>query len=406
MKHYLRLFYEAAAGDGGAGGGLPPSLADIEGGDGTQKPVNLDAAAQAAADQAAQAAAAAEAEYQALVKEAKNEDGSLKPGYKEENGKVVKDPDYNPNAAAAGAEGDGDDGDGNGAGEGDDDPLAFWTDVNKLHGREFQIEYPEGVDPISPEGAYHREKVIMQQAVNDFESYLQKADPRAYAYMLHRQAGGSDDDFFSEKTVSLPEYNTFKESTDVQVSVYKSSLIQKGLDAESAQLLVDKAIKDGKLFDQADVAYKAIEKSHAQQLADIEAANQRAQETYTSSVNKLNQSLTVAVSEGKGLNIAIPDTEKPGFLEFVREKVEYDSRTGKFLLVQPIADEELNRQLESLYLLYKKGDLKSLIQREAQTQNVRRLKKVVDKSKQGQNSGGQAAPAGRQPGSFVALGDL
>jgi hypothetical protein len=390
MKHF-KFIYDA---NPPGGGGLPPSLQDIENGI-EPKPTDLNQAAQQQAAEEARLAAEAQAQaataetaYNELVKEATNTDGSLKPGYvKNAEGKVEKDPNSTP---ADDPNADEDEGD-------------FWEDVNKLHGVDYAVEYPEGVDPVSPEGAYHREKVIMKQAIDNFENYLKESDPRSYAYMLHRQAGGSDEDFFSQKTFSLPEYTTFKDNADVQVSVYKSSLIGKGIDAESAQVLVDKAIKDGKLFDYANAAYNDVKASHEKELKLIEEANQKEQQVYQTSVNKLNQSLTVAIQEGKGMNIMIPDTDKQNFLQFVRETVEYDSKSKKFLLVQPVEDSDLNRQLEALYLLYKKGDLKSLIQREAQTQNVKKLKRVIQKSGNGHNSGGGEPPA---PTKKLALGDI
>lgn len=382
--------YEAGA-SGGSGGGGTPSLSDLDNpgfkpGDGTPTPEELAKKAQEQADAAA---------YDALVKEAKNEDGSLKPGYKEVDGKVVKDPDYKP----ADDQNAGDGGDGAAA----EDEGDFWADVDKLHGQEFKIEYPEGVDPVSPEGAYHREKAIMDIAVANFEQYLKKSDPRAYAYMLHRQEGGNDEEFFSNKTISLPEYETFKESAELQANVYKSSLINSGLDPETAQIVVDKAIKDGKLFDKADATYKKTEEDHAKELKRIEDANREAEQRYQSSVNKLNQSLTVVINEGKGLGIIIPDTEKAPFSQFVKSRVEYDAEKGKFLFVLPISDEDLPKQLESLYLLNKKGNLKELIVREAQSQNVKRLKRTIDKSRQSQNSGGGDGGGGNK---IVALGDL
>lgn len=385
--------------DDSGGGTLPPSLADIDkgtgiqSGDGSQKPSDLQQAQQ---QQQKKDPPADPPAPPAEPVEGLNEDGSLQEGYiKGEDGKVVKDPDYKPAK-------EGDDGDTDDAG-GDDstDDTDFWEDVDKLHGEELKVEYPEGIDPMSPEGAYHREKAVAGRAMEKFEAHLKATDPRGYAYLLHRQAGGSDEDFFSQKTFSLPEYDAFKDSADVQVRVLKSSLISKGLDDESAQMLVDKAIKENKLFDKADAAYQSAKDQYEKELAAVEKQNQQAESQYRTSVNALNQKLITTVNEGKGLNIMIPDTDKAGFTNFIRDHIEYDKGTGKFLFVQP-AGEDFERQLEALYLLYKKGDLKSLIQRQAQTQNRKRLGKVIEKSRQ-QKPGGDDTS---QKPAFVPLGSL
>jgi hypothetical protein len=179
----------------------------------------------------------------------------------------------------------------------------------------------------------------------------------------------------------LPDYEAFKEDADTQIRVYKSSLISKGLADEQAQMLVDKAVKDGKIFELADAEYRHAETEHTRSLDEINRKVAAANERYTTAVNQMNATLQVTVEKGDGMKWIIPDTEKPGFLNYLRNSVEYDKETEKFLIVQPVGKEELARQIEAMYLIYKKGDLSSIIKRKAATANAQRLGQVVDKSK-------------------------
>ena len=381
FNNLIKRHYDPAAGEGG--GVIPPSLADLSNPDYVPPANVLDA--QKAADEAAAAQKAIDDAAAAGATEGVNPDGTLMDGYtKNEDGTITKTVADAPEPADTG----------------DDTPEDFFADVDKLHGTTLKVEYPEGVEPFSPEGIYHREKVVAANAVETFEAYLKQSDPRSYAYMLHRQAGGDDETFYANKTYSLPEYSTFKDNADLQVKLYKSSLLSKGLDDDTAQMAVDKAIKDGALFEKADAAYKTAEQSHEAELRRIEATQAQAEQAYTSSVNQLNRTLTTVINEGKGMRFIIPDTEKANFTAFVKQHVEYED--GKFLLVQRIGD-NLTQQLESLYLLYRKGDLNELIKNKAQTQNVQRFKRAVDKSKQAPASG---ADDTAKPGGFVALGSL
>jgi hypothetical protein len=384
---FITRYLDAGSGDGG-GIANQPTLAELSDPNYVPKnaPTPEEIAAAKEAEDAKVAADQAAAEYEALVAEAKKEDGTLKDGYIEVDGKITKDPNYKP------ADDTPD--------EGDTDPLKFWADVDKLHGAPIEVEFPEGVDPLSPEGVYIRDKAVAEKAIEGFDTHLKTTLPRAYAYMLHIQAGGDDASFFSEKSINLPEYNVFKEDVTLQTNIYKSSLLGKGLDDETAQLAVDKAIKDGVLFNKADAAYKETETQHKATLDELEARNYAAEKEYTTSVNNLNQQLTTAITEGKGMKFIIPDTEKVDFTNFVRKHVEYDGKEKKFLLVQKI-DGELDKQLEAMYLLYKKGDLKGLITRAAQTQTVQRLGARVAASRQQQSS-----VADDKPGGFVPLGSL
>jgi hypothetical protein len=115
------------------------------------------------------------------------------------------------------------------AGKGDDSttendltPEVFFGEMEKLSGVKYEIEYPEGVNPLSPEGFVHRDKLVRNKAVDDYEAFLKETDPRSYAYMLHRQSGKPDEEFFGEhKGFILPTTEQLAESIDVQRNVYK-----------------------------------------------------------------------------------------------------------------------------------------------------------------------------------------
>lgn len=396
MKIYNTLFREAGADGAGGDPPLPPSLADID----SPSPETL-AAAQEKQRLADEAAAAATAAQEALEKEALNDDGSLKEGYsKDADGKITK----NEPAAA-------DTGNDDGAATDDDVPEgSFWDDVDKLRGEPVPVNWDEykdaegnPVDPESAEGALIREKIVEQRAIDAYDAYLKATDPRGYAYMLHRQAGGSDEDFLAVKATNLPEYEVFKESIDSQSALYKNALVEKGLDPDLAQAQVDKAIKDGKLFERADAEYKAQQALNERQLADIEARNNAEMKAYTDSVNKVNTMLTSAINENKGLKFIIPDTDKAAFSDFVKKGLRYDPETKGFMLVQDIKDDNA-RLLESMFLLYKQGNLKDLVVREAKKENVRKLQRTVAKSKNDQIEGKQDNLDGKDK--FVPLGSV
>ena len=379
MKHYIRMYLNDGGGDGG---GI--TLSDIDNNDITDPKNQVQ-------DPADGGTPPADDE----PKEGFDADGNLLPGYiQKEDGSVEKDPNYT----------EGDDS------KKDDDPdnndaASFWEDVDKLRGTALEVEYPEGVDPLSPEGVYHREKAVAQEAVNQFEQLLRKSDPRGYAYLLHRQDGGTDEDFFSEKTFSLPEYEAFKQNADLHQQVYKESLLAKGLDEDMVQVLVDKAIKDNKLFDLADAAYKATQKDHEKELARLDQLRKDADSKYNSAVNQLQISLSEAIREGKGMSIFIPDTDKERFQKFVQEFVEYDKPTGRMLIVQPI-EGSLPKQLEALYLQYKKGDLSALIKRAVQKENTKRLKVAVDKSKGNDRNKGGSDTGKTDSNGYVPLSSI
>lgn len=358
-----------------------PTLTDIDNpdfkpGDGNPKPDDLAAqqAAQAAAAEAAQAAADATrlAELQAkpLVDLTPEETAELN---KLKGTTPPADPPADDDLPA-------DD-------EGDENPLQFWEDVDKLHGEALDIKWedhkdPEGnpIDPLSPEGVLIRDKAIEARAVAKFEQHLAGNDARAYAYMLHRQSGGTDEDFFSTKTITLPEYTEFSNSVDLQQKLYREDLVRKGVSEKQAQFLVDQAVKDKEIFELADKAYKAQEKEQADKLIQIQAKLEADEKEFQNSVKALTTMLSTEINTSATMKFLVPEAKKTEFYQYVSSRVQESA--GKFLIVQEIEKNSLPRLLEGLYLQFVNGNLKDVVERQAKTTNVRTLRDRLNRQQQ------------------------
>jgi hypothetical protein len=276
-----------------------------------------------------------------------------------------------------------------------DDEGDFWEDVDKLRGEKIEIDWSkhidgEGnpVDPLSPAGVLIREKHVAQLEVAKFEESLEKSDPRGYAYLLHRQAGGTDEDFFSKKTITLPEYEAFKESVDLQQKVYRDDLLRKGLDPDQVKLLVEQAVKDKKILELADKAYKQTETAQQQEIDRLAKQLEEQNATYENSVKQLTTMLNEEISSNSSMKLLVPDAKKADFNNFVRKHIQ--SIDGSFYAVQQIDPKTLSRILDGLYLQFVNGDISGLIQRAAATQNTNRLKRAIQSTRDKQ---GKTTPA-------------
>lgn len=286
----------------------------------------------------------------------------------------------------------------------EEDPAeaeAFITEVNKLHGFDnFKVEYPEGVDPLTPEGIHFREKALMEYVREDYDSTLKQADPRGYAYLLHRQSGKPDEEFFGTETVTLPSYETFKNSVDLQKQLITKDLEKRGVDKEIIDATIEKAVKDGKLFDKADAAYKTVEAAEQKALADAERnATERAQREATA-IQQTVDAITDVVMNSKVSNIVIPDAKRAEFAEHIKQHLFFDGEN--FFLTKPITKDTLAEAIQAEYFGFVKGDLKALVERRAKTQNAERLRINTQKTKTSTKTGNEG---GRTSG-FVPLGDL
>lgn len=387
-----RPFREPGAAEGG--GGLPPTLseilpdnsmkswspapADIQGGDGSPKPSELDKAA------------AAKEEADKAVEESKKQppaEGAAESAAEEkipgegEDDQDAKQPDTEEAAE-----------------EGTVDPKEFFEAVDQLTGEPVAVEYGE-VDPLSPEGVAIRDKAIRKDEVVKFENHLKAQDPRAYAYFLHRSEGGDDESFFAQKTVSLPDEEFFKNSVESQSKLYKQSLIDRGVDEDIADSAVAKAIKDNTLTEKSTRAYNDIRTSQEQQLKQMEAEAQKEREVFQKECDLVLDNLNGTIDSGS-MKFIVPDAKKPEFKEFVRNSLRHED--NKFYAVTEIGSNPKN-VLESLYFQYIKGDLSALIEKRAETKTVQRLKLGVQKARSGSP---KSSNSSKLPGGYVPFGDI
>lgn len=281
------------------------------------------------------------------------------------------------------------------------DPSEFWTAVDQLHGFEdFKVEYPDGINPLSPEGAHIREKALMEHAINNFDAHLKQKDPRGYEYLLHRQNGGDDESFFARQSVVLPDAEAFKNSVDLQKDILTRDLINKGNSPEDAKFIVEKAIADQKLFERATNAYKTIEKAEADALARAEKAAADRVANEQKALQTMDSVITDVIMNSKTDKIVIPDAKRAEFAQFVKDHMYYDGE--KFFIMKPIDQESAAQQIQGEYFSFVKGNLKDLVERSAKTQNTKKLMLGVQQSKKSAKSSTDT----NNNGGFIPLGSL
>lgn len=377
-------FYRNDDGNGGGGATvLPPSIKDLEdvsSGDGTPvlpdlgnviEGLNPDGTLQDGYELGADGKTPQKKEAGSSAPvEGLNDKGELLPGYKkDEQGNVVKDPEYKDD------DNDGDDDPGN------EDPNAFFEDVAKITGIKVEVEYPEGVDPLTPEGVAIRDKVIADTAAINYEDYLMKTHPRAYALMLHLEAGGTEEEFFSDDSapaISLPTLEELRASPELQGKLYKQDLLSRGVSEKIAQMELEEAIKDNTLLSKSEAVHKSADELQKKQLKELENKNKKAQEEYKKQEDAVLGSLDKLITDG--LAFVVPEAKKEEFKSFVVNNLRYVD--GKFLVMQELGTDsaDMKKQIEALFFQYANGDLSGVIQRTAKKQASQKLRRTVQQA--------------------------
>lgn len=260
-----------------------------------------------------------------------------------------------------------------------DAQLEFFQELDRLHGGDpLEVEYGT-TTPSSLEGMLIRERAIEQRAYKTFEDQLKVTDPRAVAYMMHRSKGGTDEEFFTRRSSVLPDLDSFKENVSLKKQVYRDELLSKGLSEDHADVLVKDAETKGTLDSEAEAAYnRRIDNDRNQMLLLEEQAIQE-RKNYQAKADEVDNTLSSAINS-QALGLVIPDKEKGAFHAFIKEHVQTDGE--KFFIAQEIQKDSVERLTEALYLQFKKGDLSAIIQRKANSLNVKRNQVILGKTKQ------------------------
>lgn len=280
------------------------------------------------------------------------------------------------------------------------DDEDYYAVVDKITGRQYEIEYPENIDPTTPEGTAHRENFIREASFAEYEEFLKEKNPKGFAYLLHTQNGGTDEDFFGDKKgFVLPAKDQVEASVEVQTMVYKQDLISMGIDPDSAQALVEKAVKDNKLQERALSSFTKIEGAQKAYLAGIEQSNKERHEFAVAAVSNITTHIDGAINE---LNVIVPEGMKPAFKQFVLDNLQM-TPDGKFMIVQELDPKNLKLQIGSMFYQHIKGDMTQIVAKKVRTEAAQKLKLQADRTKTNVN---KDIPSGSTTNKTLTLGEL
>lgn len=316
--------------------------------------------------------------YQPPV-EGLNEDGTLQDGYeKDPEGNVVKIEEIDDSEEA----------------------TSFYEAVHAITGRPIEVDYGT-VDPISPEGVALRERFVRDAAIEEWDKNLRENNPRAYAYFLHTESGKPDEEFFEQKSFSVPDTSKLETSTDLQSDLVKRALVAKGVPEEAAQLTVESYIKANTLKEKALAIHKEYQDADVEQLRRLEEAQNKQRQEFDVQVKSVLDMVDNSIAGGN-LRFVVPEAKQPEFATFVKERIQYN-QDGNFYFTQVITPKDIKGQLESLFVQFNGGSLKDIVEKQATKLVAQRLRSTVQKDKATQTSGSEQTQSDNK---YIPLGDI
>ena len=234
------------------------------------------------------------------------------------------------------------------------------------------IEFDDSVDSLNKINdivVEHKSKKV----IGDFLAQ----SPVIKEYILHKQAGGDDNSFFTRKTQVINYENVAYPESDVanRKNVIKDLLTKVyGNPQDIANEMIDAYEAGGKLNDKYTEALSKLKdwqkanetKANEDNQKLIDARNQQTKDYWT----KVN---TTVKSGNLGL-ITVPENERESFYNFLSTPV----KDNKSLVEIKSEELDINKQLILDYLIYKDFNIDSLIKVKALSMQAEKLgKKVV-----------------------------
>lgn len=272
----------------------------------------------------------------------------------------------------------------------------LYEEVDRITGEPVVIS-DETLQPGTVEWIAKREETIKEKAIESFEKQLARELPLAYQFLLHQQAGGSPETFFSGNNEDYRAIALTKEDKATQELVYRKALALKGNTQEQIDGLVKIAKDSSKLFEQSSLELGILQKRQEQEAANRKAQADQAKQQEIAVTQNFYTTLDNILEKGV-TGVVIPKTERQAFGDFVASKVFV--RNGQVIYYKPIDLKNLETELAAEYFAFKKGDLKGVVERKANSLNAENKRKAIKISLVPRTSGAQPT------GTKVAMKDV
>lgn len=259
---------------------------------------------------------------------------------------------------------------------------SFWEDVEAITGNKIDLDYGE-TDPETPEGAALRESALIAKAQEEQLKYLETTYPEAFKILQYYADGGSIQDLVSPNEVDYSVVEIKEENTDQQKKFlldYYTNVI--GVSEAKANKMIefDEESDEG-LYKTAKEALDGLKEEQETKKAEKLEEQRQIAEAERERDRQFIGIIREITDAGEIGDFKVPTTEREEFNKAVMQRLQRDGNGG-YVYNVPITDKTIQQVLQEAYFGFKKGDLKSLITKQAKTENVKRLKrKAVEDQK-------------------------
>lgn len=244
------------------------------------------------------------------------------------------------------------------------------TEFKTHFGYELDGEFSEDLDGLKLLTTEVAKKIAQQELDTVFQ-----AVPDVAEYMNYRLKGGDPERFF-KVNFEEPDYEKFEiteDSTEINKQILRVFLKKQGFEDSEVMETIQDYEDTGILYKQANKAKPKLVNMQKTEKEKLFIEQQEAEKQAAEEADKQWKQIESTINSGKLGNIAIPESEKKKFFDWLAIPV--NNGKSQRMIEREQLDTENMLALE--YLLYKKFDIAKLAVAKQQTNQANRLKDLL-----------------------------
>jgi hypothetical protein len=256
------------------------------------------------------------------------------------------------------------------------------SDVEKITGISLDVDFGE-VHPDTPEGVAMYVEASRDNAVAEFEELLKEKAPNAYKAMLIESDGGDPAKFFVNSDSNVSPYigiEIKEDNTKLQEDIVIASFKEQGYNDEHINIIVQNYKDSNKLHEASLDSQKRLKESDDKRREEYEKSVTASKAEQVEQQTKFIRGLEEVVDKGVLGDFQIPKADKEAFVKHILPNIQHVGGDN-FMLVKPIASENLSDLLQSEFFSFKGGNLEKLVKRKVGTEKTKSLRRKISKDK-------------------------
>jgi hypothetical protein len=247
---------------------------------------------------------------------------------------------------------------------------SLYEEIEAITGFTLEKQYSDDV-----QGYAQRELDVYEKGFQDAYGDLKNTHPDIYELLEYKQNGGNPLDLLAKKlSANKREVNDTYDAKQV-VSSYLESV---GMSPKRIEKMIESLEDEGELEEEAKKYVELLDKQKDDEYNKELERQQLQYQQLQQDAKNVQLSIEDKINKGDIGNFIPSREDREAFKEYLfGNQLIRQSADGKYFIFRELDVKNIDSDLMAEFLKFKKGDLKTIIQKQAKTEVVKRLQRNI-----------------------------